>query len=83
MARMACIVIGESDMRDVNMQDQQVVSGGVAAVPGSIVTRALLMGSWTPWTMGVGAFAGGFMVGTYIYEHFDTQIGDAIDAVAN
>lgn len=70
-------------MRELDMQEQQATSGGLAVVPGTTVTRALLMNSWTPWTMGVGAFMGGFAVGTYIYEHFDTEIGNAIDAVVN
>lgn len=70
-------------MRDLSMQEQEASNGGLAVVPGTIVTRAVLMNSWTPWTMGAAFFIGGFQVGTYIYENFDTEIGDAIDAVVN
>jgi len=73
-------------MRTVGHDEACRAGGGVQAVPalpGSVVTRALLMGSWTPWTLGVGAFAGGFAVGSYIYDNFDTEILDAIEAVAD
>lgn len=70
-------------MRELKLHEQEASSGGVVALPGSVVTRALLMGSWTPWTMGVAAFGGGFVVGTYIYDHFSTEIGGAVDAVLN
>jgi len=33
--------------------------------------------------LGVGAFAGGFAVGSYIYDNFDTEILDAIEAVVD
>jgi long-subunit fatty acid transport protein len=41
------------------------------------------MGSWVPWTYGVAAFAGGFAVGTYIYDNFGTEILDGIEAVVD
>jgi len=74
---------GVLDMRELDSNEQQATSGGVQALPGSVVTKALMMGSWTPWVYGVAAFAGGFQVGTYLYENFDTQILDGIDAVVN
>lgn len=73
-------------MRTVNREERFRVGGGVQAVPalpGSVVTQELLMGSWTPWTFAIGAFAGGFAVGTYIYDNFDTEILDAIEAVVD
>jgi hypothetical protein len=73
-------------MRILGLEDQRQIGGGVEAIPalpGSIVTRSLLMGSWLPWTYGIGAFAGGFVVGTYIYDNFGTEILDGIDAVVN
>lgn len=73
-------------MRTVGYEEGCRVGGGVQAIPalpGSVVTRALLMGSWTPWTLGVGAFAGGFAVGSYIYDNFDTEILDAVEAVVD
>ena len=70
-------------MRELALKEQEAIHGGIIAAPGSPVTRALLMGSWTPWTMGVAAFAGGFTVGTYIYDNFGTQILDGVDAVVH
>jgi len=74
---------GEFDMRDLDRHELEAASGGMQALPGTVVTRALMMGSWTPWLYGIGAFAGGFQIGTYIYDNFDTQILDGIDAVVN
>jgi hypothetical protein len=71
------------EMREISMQEQEASNGGSMVVPGTVVTRAVMMDSWTPWTMGVAAFIGGFKVGTYIYNHFGTEIGDGIDAVVN
>lgn len=73
-------------MHTLSSEDQGRVGGGVEAVPalpGSVVTRSLLMGSWVPWTYGVAAFAGGFAVGSYIYDQFGTQILDGIEAVVD
>jgi len=83
LARIVVSQEGDFDMRELNVQEQEFASGGIEALPGSAVTRALMMGSWTPWLFGIGAFAGGFQVGTYIYDNFDTQILDGIDAVVN
>jgi len=72
-------------MQTISQQRQHQIGGGMKAppaLPGSVVTRTLLMESWLPWTYGIGAFAGGFMVGTYIYDHFGTQILDGVEAVA-
>ena len=72
-------------MRTVTKEEVCLVGGGdpVVALPGTVVSRAVLMGSWVPWTMGIGAFAGGFMAGSYIYDQFGTEILDGIDAVLN
>ena len=70
-------------MRALDSSEQEATSGGLEALPGTVVTRAVMLGSWTPWVYGAAAFAGGFQVGSYIYENFDTQILDGIDAVLN
>lgn len=73
-------------MHRMSQEEQSRVGGGVeavAALPGSTVTRALLMGSWAPWTYGVAAFAGGFAVGSYIYDNFGTEILDGVEAVVD
>lgn len=73
-------------MRTLTQGEGCQVAGGVEAVPalpGTVVTRAVLMGSWVPWSMGVASFGIGFGIGTYIYDNFGTEIVDGIEAVLN